>query len=97
MIRSPAVRWHHAKTTRLRDCTIANKISTFIPEAWISGSQKSSETSQDEVFADHGSPPGHVAGGQCVLSFSGPYPKRFPIKKKPRERFYGYGLMRTVH
>ena len=28
---------------------------------------------------------------------SGPYPKRFPIKKRPRERFYGYGLMRIVH
>jgi hypothetical protein len=28
---------------------------------------------------------------------SGPYPKRFPIKKKPRERFYGYGSMRVVH
>jgi hypothetical protein len=28
---------------------------------------------------------------------SGPYPKRFPIKKKPRERFYGYGRTRVVH
>jgi hypothetical protein len=28
---------------------------------------------------------------------SGPYPKRFPIRKKPRERFYGYGLRRVVH
>ena len=26
-----------------------------------------------------------------------PYPKRFLVKAKPRERFYGYGLMRTVH
>jgi hypothetical protein len=53
MIRNPATRWNQAKTTRLRDCTIATKISNFIPEAWISGSQKSSEISQDEVFADH--------------------------------------------
>ena len=28
---------------------------------------------------------------------SGPYPKRFPIRKHPRERFYGYGLTRVVH
>ena len=28
---------------------------------------------------------------------SSPHPKRFPIKKKPRERFYGYGLTRMVH
>jgi hypothetical protein len=54
MIRSPATRWNHAKTTRLRDCTIATKISIFIAEAWISGSQKSNGISQDEVFADHG-------------------------------------------
>jgi hypothetical protein len=53
MIRNPATRWNQAKTTRLRDCTIATKISTFIPEALISGSQKSSEISQNEVFADH--------------------------------------------
>ena len=25
------------------------------------------------------------------------YPKRFPIGKKPKRRFYGYGLMRPVH
>jgi len=56
MIRSPAARWNHAKTTRLRDCSITNKISTFIPEARISESQKSSVISQDEVFADHGHP-----------------------------------------
>jgi hypothetical protein len=28
---------------------------------------------------------------------SGPHPKQFPIKKKPRERFYGYALTRVVH
>jgi len=31
------------------------------------------------------------------LVVSGPYPKRLAVKETPRERFYGYGLMRTVH
>jgi hypothetical protein len=30
-------------------------------------------------------------------TIAGPYPKRLAINKKPRQRFYGYGLMRTVH
>jgi hypothetical protein len=29
-------------------------------------------------------------------TITGPYPKQFPTKKKPRERFYGYGLSRVV-
>jgi hypothetical protein len=28
---------------------------------------------------------------------TGPYPGRLPIKQEPRQRFHGYGLIRTVH
>jgi hypothetical protein len=28
---------------------------------------------------------------------SGPYPKRFPVKTKARERLYGYAATRLVH
>ena len=52
-IRSTVTRLNQAKTTRLRNCPTTIGSNLFMPEVWISETQKSNHISGNGVFAQH--------------------------------------------